>query len=146
MGWLGMNIYRCLKKSATLLNRSSTTSTATLLGRETQLMRYSLLQMSLYGLIYTSNNGEGSDSRHAERLGEGQYFGGELLEWVLTPASDDMSNLSKVPLSSKTMKTHTKVEAFALMAHDLKRIWQSKLSQLGQEESEFEAASFVQRI
>ena len=95
---------------------------------------------------YTSNNGEGSDSRHAERLGEGQYFGGELLEWVLTRASDDMSNLSKVPLSSKTLKTHTKVEAFALMAHDLKRIWQSKLSQLGQEESEFEAASFVQRI
>ena len=83
---------------------------------------------------YTSNNGEGSDSRHAERLGKGQYFGGELLEWVLTPTSDDMNNLSKVPISSKTLKTHTKVEAFALMAHDLKQIWLSKLSRLDTEQ------------
>ena len=39
--------------------------------------------------------------------------------------SNDTSNLLKVPVSSKTLKTYTKVEAFALMAHDLKRIWQS---------------------
>ena len=75
---------------------------------------------------YTSNNGEGSDSRHAERLGKGQYFGGELLEWVLRPSDADMYNLSKVLVSSKTLKTHTKVEAFALMAHDLKQIWQTQ--------------------
>nr|XP_023917072.1 probable cyclic nucleotide-gated ion channel 10 [Quercus suber]POF04835.1 cyclic nucleotide-gated ion channel 1 [Quercus suber] len=71
---------------------------------------------------YTSNNGERSDSRHAERLEKGQCFGGELLELVLT---DDKSNLSKVKVSSKTLKTYTKVEAFALMAHDLRQIWQS---------------------
>ena len=74
---------------------------------------------------YTSNNGEGSDSQHAEHLKD-QYFGGELLELVLTSTSDDISNVSKVPVSSKTLKTYTKVEAFALMAHDLKGIWQSK--------------------
>ena len=75
---------------------------------------------------YTSNNGEGSDSRRAARLGKGQHFGGELLEWVLRPSDADMYNLSKVLVSSKTLKTHTKVEAFALMAHDLKQIWQTQ--------------------
>ena len=95
---------------------------------------------------YTSNNGEGSDSRHAERLGKGQYFGGELLEWVLTPTSDDMNNLSKVPISSKTLKTHTKVEAFALMAHDLKQIWLSKLSRLDTEQLQTQAAIRIQRF
>ena len=73
---------------------------------------------------YTSNNGEGSDSQHAKDLEEDKCFGRELLELVLT--SNDISNLSKVPVSSKTLKTYTKVEAFALMAHDLKQIWQSK--------------------
>ncbi|KAK9989667.1 hypothetical protein SO802_029906 [Lithocarpus litseifolius] len=95
---------------------------------------------------YTSNNGEGSDSRHAERLEKGQYFGEKLLEWILRPTSADMYNLSKLPVSSKTLKTHTKVEAFALMAHDLKQIWHSKLSRLGTEQLQSQAASIIQRI
>ncbi|KAK4548412.1 hypothetical protein RGQ29_032793 [Quercus rubra] len=100
------------------------------------------------GIVWTctSNNGEGSGPRHAERLEKGQYFGGKLLEWVLTPTSDDMYNLSKLPISSKTLKTHTKVEAFALMAHDLKQIWHSKLSRLGQEQLQSKAAARVQRV
>ncbi|XP_075674735.1 cyclic nucleotide-gated ion channel 1-like, partial [Castanea sativa] len=100
------------------------------------------------GIVWTctSNNGEGSGPPHAERLEKGQYFGGKLLEWVLTPTSDDMSNLSKLPISSKTLKTHTKVEAFALLAHDLKQIWHSKLSRLGQEQLQSKAAARVQRI
>ncbi|XP_050259652.1 probable cyclic nucleotide-gated ion channel 10 [Quercus robur] len=100
------------------------------------------------GIVWTctSNNGEGSGPQHAERLEKGQYFGGKLLEWVLTPTSDDMYNLSKLPISSKTLKTHTKVEAVALMAHDLKQIWQSKLSRLGQEQLQSKAAARVQRI
>ena len=79
-----------------------------------------------YGTVgtYTRNNVEGSDSQHAEDLEKDKCFGRELLELVLT--SDDISNLSKVPVSSKTLKTHTKVEAFALMAHDLKQIWQTQ--------------------
>ena len=95
---------------------------------------------------YSSNNGEGSDSRHAERLEKGQYFGGKLLEWILTPASVDMRNLSIVPVSSKTLKTHTKVEAFALMAHDFKQILESKLSLLEPEKLQSKAAIRVQRI
>ncbi|XP_030944422.1 cyclic nucleotide-gated ion channel 1-like isoform X2 [Quercus lobata] len=95
---------------------------------------------------YTSNNGEGSDSRHVERLEKGQYFGGKLLEWVLKPTDDDMRNLSILPVSSKTLKTHKKVEAFALMAHDFKKILESKFSLLGHEKLQSKAAIRVQRI
>ena len=61
------------------------------------------------GIVWTctSNNGEGSGPRHAERLEKGQYFGGKLLEWVLTPTSDNMYNLSKLSVSSKTLKLNT---------------------------------------
>uniref|UniRef100_A0A7N2MV96 Cyclic nucleotide-binding domain-containing protein n=2 Tax=Quercus lobata TaxID=97700 RepID=A0A7N2MV96_QUELO len=97
------------------------------------------------GIVWTykSNNGEGSDSRHAERLEKGQYFGRELLEWVMNPTSDDMRNLSILPVSSKILKTHTKVEAFALMAHDFKKIWH--LSLLGPKQL-FQAAILIQRF
>ncbi|KAM3694007.1 hypothetical protein ACJW31_07G028100 [Castanea mollissima] len=95
------------------------------------------------GIVWTStsNNGEGSNSRRAERLGRGQYFGEELLEWVLKPTS--RRNLSILPVSSKTLKTHTKVETFALMAHDFNKIWQ--LSLLGPEQL-VQAAIFIQRL
>ena len=89
---------------------------------------------------------EGTNSQHAERLINGQYFGGELLEWILTPTSDNMRNLSILPVSSKTLKTHTKVEAFALMAHDFKQILESKFSLLGHEKLQSKAAIRVQRI
>ncbi|XP_023874076.2 cyclic nucleotide-gated ion channel 1-like [Quercus suber] len=52
-------------------------------------------------LTCTSNNSEGTNSQHAKRLENGQYFGGKLLEWILTPASVDMRNLSILPVSSK---------------------------------------------
>ena len=81
-----------------------------------------------------------------EQTPNGQYFGGELLEWILTPTSDNMRNLSILPVSSKTLKTHTKVEAFALMAHDFKQILESKLSLLEPEKLQFRAAIRVQRI
>ena len=57
-----------------------------------------------------------------------------------------MRNLSILPVSSKTLKTHTKVEAFALMAYDLKEILESKLSLLGHEKLQSKAAIRVQRI
>nr|XP_023914471.1 cyclic nucleotide-gated ion channel 1-like [Quercus suber] len=60
--------------------------------------------------------------------------GEELLEWVMKHHSADKNNLSKLPIYPKTLRTHTKVEAFALMASDLKQIWHSKLSQFGPEE------------
>ena len=84
----------------------------------------------------SSNNGEG---KHAERLEKGHFFGEELLELLWNPSTVD--NLSKLPISSKTLKTHTKVEAFALMANDLKDIGYSRFSRLDPEQSQVEAAS-----
>ena len=93
---------------------------------------------------FTSSSNGGEDSQHAERL-EKNFFGEELLEWVMKASSADMYNLSKLPIYSKTLKTHTKVEAFALMASDLKQIWHSNLSRLGPEGLQSHAASRVQR-
>nr|XP_023874085.1 cyclic nucleotide-gated ion channel 1-like isoform X2 [Quercus suber] len=92
----------------------------------------------------TSSSNGGEDSQHAERL-EKNFFGEELLEWVMKASSADMYNLSKLPIYSKTLKTHTKVEAFALMASDLKQIWHSKLSRFGPEGLQSQAASRLQR-
>ena len=87
----------------------------------------------------SSNNGEG---KHAERLEKGHFFGEELLELLWNSSSVDVynHNLSKLPISSKTLKTHTKVEAFALMAYDLKEILESKLSLLEPEKLKSRAA------
>ena len=88
----------------------------------------------------SSNNGEG---KHAERLEKGHFFGEELLELLWNSSSVDVynHNLSKLPISSETLKTHTKVEAFALMANDLKDIGYSRFSRLDPEQSQVEAAS-----
>ncbi|XP_030944921.1 cyclic nucleotide-gated ion channel 1-like isoform X1 [Quercus lobata] len=69
----------------------------------------------------SSSNGEGTGtaSRCAERLEAGHFFGEELLELFWEPSSTNMFNPSKVPIYSKSLKTHTKVEAFALMANEL---------------------------
>ncbi|XP_050259648.1 cyclic nucleotide-gated ion channel 1-like [Quercus robur] len=122
------------------------------LAKRTQLLHkicdslQSIATSSRRETLLMHNNSEGANSQHAERLLNGQYFGGKLLEWILTPKSDDMRNLSILPVSSKTLKTHTKVEAFALMAHDLKQIWHSKLSRLDTQQLKTRAALRVQRI
>ncbi|KAL4614127.1 hypothetical protein ACB092_07G032200 [Castanea dentata] len=94
----------------------------------------------------SNNNGEeGTVLTQAERLVEGEYFGKELLGWV-QKSTASRNNLSKLPVSSRTLKAHTKVEVFALMAQDLKQILHSKLSSLGPEQLPSAAASVVQRI
>ncbi|GMY35212.1 cyclic nucleotide-gated ion channel 1-like isoform X3 [Fagus crenata] len=94
----------------------------------------------------TSNKDEGTVPTYAERLVEGQFFGGELLEWVQKSTDTSRNDLSKLPVSSKNLKTHTKVEAFALMAYDLVNILSnSKLWKLDPEQLDSAAASIVQR-
>ena len=92
----------------------------------------------------TGNNGRGTLPTHAERLVEGQFFGVELLEWLRKSTSTSRNNLSKLPISSKTLKTHTKVEAFALMADDLTKIWSYMLSR-DSKPSQLEAAFIIQQ-
>jgi cyclic nucleotide gated channel len=86
----------------------------------------------------TNNNGEGTGSSHAECLEKGHFFGEELLEWGLT---QPLSNLFKLPLSSKFIRSHTKVEAFALMANDLRNIVSKTKLHLGEEQLEKALAS-----
>ena len=70
---------------------------------------------------YTTNiNGEGTSSSHVECLEKGHFFGEELLSG-LNVASPPF-NPFRLPVSSKIVKSHTKVEALALMANDLKNI------------------------
>ena len=93
---------------------------------------------------YTTNNkGEGTV---LESLVEGQFFGGKLLEWVVkSKNTNTWHDLSEFPVSSKTLKTHTKVEAFALMAYDLVKILSnSKLWELQPEQLDYTAASILQ--
>ena len=82
-------------------------------------------------LTYTTNN-------NAEFLEKGHFFGEELLEWGLT---QPLSNLFKLPLSSKFIRSHTKVEAFALMANDLRNIVSKTKLHLGEEQLEKALAS-----
>ena len=81
---------------------------------------------------------------------EDQFFGGELgeyiVEWVRKSTKASRNDLSKLPVSSKNLKTHTKVEAFALMAYDLMNILSnSKLWELDPKQLDSAAASIVQR-
>ncbi|KAG6706955.1 hypothetical protein I3842_06G008700 [Carya illinoinensis] len=63
---------------------------------------------------YTSNHGDKTDC-----LGKDGIFGSDqLVEWALESLKS--SGLSNIPLSRRTLKCHTKVEAFCLMASDLK--------------------------
>ncbi|XP_041015393.1 cyclic nucleotide-gated ion channel 1-like isoform X1 [Juglans microcarpa x Juglans regia] len=59
---------------------------------------------------YTSNH-----DNKTECLKTGDLFGRHLVDWVL-----ESPGLSDLPLSTRTLKCHTKVEGFCLMATDLK--------------------------
>ncbi|KAG2709681.1 hypothetical protein I3760_05G252500, partial [Carya illinoinensis] len=65
--------------------------------------------------------GDVSISLSSECLERGHFFGEELLDWGFRGSpTPNRANLSDLPISTKTFKTHTKVEAFALMANDLR--------------------------
>lgn len=94
----------------------------------------------------TINNDEGAVPERPERLVKGQCFGVELLQWFKDSSTFCRKNLFEIPVSSKTLKAHTEVEAFALMADDLRKKWRSKYSRLDPEQSVSEAATFVQQV
>ncbi|XP_062074777.1 probable cyclic nucleotide-gated ion channel 10 [Humulus lupulus] len=54
------------------------------------------------------------------RLQRGDYYGNELVEWQLNSTS-----YNDFPISTANVKSHTKVEAFALMAIDLEHVLSS---------------------
>ena len=99
-----------------------------------------------WGIAWTyatrNNNGEATGSSHAECLEKGHFFGEELIQWGLGEAS--LSNLFRLPLSSKVVKSHTKVEAFAPMADDLRNIVSRTKFHVSEEELETKVASMFQ--
>ncbi|CAB4320529.1 unnamed protein product [Prunus armeniaca] len=71
-------------------------------------------------LTYTTNNGAGTSSGGSSTikyLAKGDFCGEELLTWAST-----FSPLSDLPISTRFVKSLTKVEAFALVANDLRII------------------------
>ena len=71
----------------------------------------------------TRTNGEATpSSSQSEWLEKGGFFGEELIEWGLDLGQQASSDIFNLPLSTKIFKSHTKVEAYALMATDLKNI------------------------
>ncbi|XP_050387720.1 cyclic nucleotide-gated ion channel 1-like isoform X2 [Argentina anserina] len=64
---------------------------------------------------YTTTNSAGADC-----LEKGDFYGQELLDWVLKTYSNP--NLSNLPFSTETVQAHTKVEVFVIKANDLKNV------------------------
>uniref|UniRef100_A0A7N2RAF5 Cyclic nucleotide-binding domain-containing protein n=1 Tax=Quercus lobata TaxID=97700 RepID=A0A7N2RAF5_QUELO len=75
------------------------------------------------GIIWSfaTSNGEGTVSSGAQCIEKGHFYGQDLLDWALNDSPTSL-DLSKLPISTKTVKTHAKVEGFALMANDLKTV------------------------
>ncbi|XP_038904375.1 cyclic nucleotide-gated ion channel 1-like [Benincasa hispida] len=69
-------------------------------------------------MIYSKRDSEGAaGSSGSKWLTKGDFYGEDLLDWALrNPTS------TTVPISTKTMRAHSKVEAFVLMANDLKTV------------------------
>jgi cyclic nucleotide gated channel len=84
---------------------------------------------------FTTNNGD----RSTKCIEKGSFYGEELLDWGLERSA--LPKLSDLPISVKTAKTHTKVEAFALMANDLRTIVSRRSTETT---SHVQAASAVQ--
>lgn len=65
----------------------------------------------------TTTNGGRTGFFNTVKLNAGDFSGGALLSWVLEPQSSP-----NLPISSRTVKAVSEVEAFALMSDDLKLV------------------------
>ncbi|KAL5568330.1 hypothetical protein UlMin_024905 [Ulmus minor] len=75
------------------------------------------------GAVWTfkdPNQGNGgiNDAIETNLLEKGQFFGEQLLNWATTL----FNNFGEIPMSQISVKSHTKVEALAIMAKDLKSV------------------------
>ncbi|CAL2268625.1 unnamed protein product [Prunus armeniaca] len=88
-------------------------------------------------LTYATNNNGTNGSTTTICLDKGDIYGEELVKWASNSvtSSSNLPVLTKVclsdlPISTTTLKCYTKVEAFTLMAADLKRIVQENKKDL----------------
>jgi cyclic nucleotide gated channel len=70
------------------------------------------------GSVWCFKTSNGEDGEGPQCIEKGEFYGEELLEWGFNGSPSP--KLSDFPISTKTVKTFTKVEAFALTANDLK--------------------------
>ncbi|KQK00201.1 protein CNGC15b [Brachypodium distachyon] len=54
------------------------------------------------------------------RIGEGEFCGEELLTWALDPRPEGEAKAARLPRSTRTVRAVSEVEAFALVADDLR--------------------------
>lgn len=80
-----------------------------------------LMLFNAEGIIWTyTTSTDGSiklGSSVTQCLGKGDFYGEELLSWA-----SSYTSFSDLPISTQNVKCHTKVEAFSLMAKDLKAV------------------------
>ncbi|XP_062119873.1 putative cyclic nucleotide-gated ion channel 13 [Humulus lupulus] len=69
------------------------------------------------GAVWTFGS---SNNSPTNRLQKGDFYGNELIEWQFNSTS-----YNDFPISTANLKSHTKVEAFALMAIDLEHVLSS---------------------
>ncbi|KAM5557666.1 hypothetical protein ABKV19_024835 [Rosa sericea] len=80
-----------------------------------------LMLFNAEGIIWTYTTSTDSSiklgSSITQCLGRGDFYGEELLSWA-----SSYKSFSDLPISTQNVKCHTKVEAFSLMAKDLKAV------------------------
>ncbi|XP_040987634.1 cyclic nucleotide-gated ion channel 1-like [Juglans microcarpa x Juglans regia] len=84
------------------------------------LDRMLFLTQGIVWKFRTFNGGETALRETALGIEKGDFIGEQLLTWGFKGSS--APNLSKLPISKETIKTHTKVEAFALLANVLRTL------------------------
>ncbi|XP_040987635.1 cyclic nucleotide-gated ion channel 1-like [Juglans microcarpa x Juglans regia] len=84
------------------------------------LDRMLFLTQGIVWKFRTFNGGETALRETALGIEKGDFIGEQLLTWGFNGSS--APNLSKLPISTETIKTHTKVEAFALLANVLRTL------------------------
>jgi cyclic nucleotide gated channel len=72
------------------------------------------------GNVWCFKTSNGEDGEGPQCIEKGEFYGEELLEWGFKFNDFPSPKLSDFPISTKTFKTFTKVEAFALTSNDLK--------------------------
>ncbi|KAK7828325.1 cyclic nucleotide-gated ion channel 1 [Quercus suber] len=104
-----------LEKNERLLQRDLRLSQASvhneqsyIVGRENHLCD-SFFTQGIVWSFTTGNNGEGIDSSEAECIGKGDFDGQDLLDWAFNDSLTSL-NLSKLPISKKTVKTLQKLK------------------------------------
>lgn len=72
----------------------------------------------------TASSTTGSQSIKAHRYGCDVLYGKELMSWASTSntAADTVASLENLPISTKNVRCHTKVEGFVLTAIELKTV------------------------